>query len=305
MKHRNLTVSVFFLTAVTGLCAMRATVQNLGVIKDGINYQTLTEQIEIMRRVWTHAVSDKFAELLKEDQKNNKDESKDGAGEDEAADGSAPSAPRGQAIAPVVSSDNRFGTVWQSQVAAITGADGQYELNYSATSDTRGLYLPGHGVVYSTDIQVPLKATTPDEAGDNKGNSDAWDEARNSVRTNSDTAIYTLTGALNRRGAKAGNSVYVMDERYIDSAVDSILTSIAKYGSRIDQLPGAESITVAIRLNPGSRNVFFYSGIRSYTTTSGGDEDQVGRLVIEVPHAALGKDLDAAQLKSQCKITRY
>ncbi|GEM_PF-5135389 len=309
MKHRNLTISLIFLTTVTGLCAMRAVSRSSTTTQDGTDYKALTEQIEIMRRVWTRSVSDRFAELYKEDAKNSKDGSPGDGDSDVGVDATGGSAGNESARTPsgatASKSGNLLSTFWQTDVTAANIASGEYQVGFSATSDTRGLYLPGHGVVYSTDIQVPLKAAPTEEAEGENANPDAWEQARHDVRGTSDPTIYTLANAFARQTSGVASSGYVMDKRYIDAAVDSILGSIGRYGSRIEQLPGSESIAVAIRLVPRGQAVFYYAGARSYAHSPIGDDGEVGRFVIEVPHSVLGKDLSAAQLKSQCKITRY
>ena len=40
----------------------------------------------------------------------------------------------------------------------------------------------------------------------------------------------------------------------MDAAVDAVLTMLGKHGAKMDSLPGAETIIVAMRLNPDARS---------------------------------------------------
>jgi hypothetical protein len=181
-----------------------------------------------------------------------------------------------------------------------------YSNDFSATSDTRGLYIPGHGVIYSTDIQIPLKTK---EAGTQDGSNDegdAWDEASQTV-VNGNTIFYTSPVSLTTN--KKPKEKYVFDERYIDAAIDAVIRSVGRYGNRIDQLPSSESVTVAVRLVGSSNSLYNVVTYRSIVGWRNGNESEQGRLVIELPGSVLGTitadTTDLTKIRSQCRITRY
>lgn len=315
-------MALLVLTAGVTLAPLSAGAGSM--MQDGTDYALLTEQIEIMRRVWTREVNDRFAKMAADEQEASAGEDGESgmpgatgtaqSGGGAGAGASTPGALGTRSVAPSAGGGSGLfgegaggGSTWVSSEYAVAGTLGTVWRNgHFSTSDTRGLYLPGHGVVYSTELRVPYRVVSTEEAQSDEMKSDAWDAARQDVRGNGTDPFLARVYRTGDGSTKAQQ--FVVDEAYVDAAVDAIVKSVAKYGARIDQLPGNESITVAIEINAGgSSNPFVVTS--GFGTTNRRSSGHKQRLVIEIPRSALGSDADsesdASKVRREARITRF
>lgn len=109
------------------------------------------------------------------------------------------------------------------------------------TSHTRGFYAPGIGAWFSTELKVPFERVEKIEADE-----DLWEQARKQVHSGeSEEKVSKFAG---RR------TVYQLrlQQAAIDAAVETVLSTLKRYGQKLEDLPAHESIVVALQFVPGA-----------------------------------------------------
>ncbi len=119
----------------------------------------------------------------------------------------------------------------------------------SFTSHTRGFYADGVGVLFSTEVRVPVRQIQVEPQEDESGSDEVneWDEAAAEARgTNRIRGLVSGT----RSHDDAPKTSWVIDQSYVDDAIAGVTEKIARFGSNVSALPNTESFIVALRCEP-------------------------------------------------------
>ncbi|MEE8466887.1 MAG: hypothetical protein V3T22_00430, partial [Planctomycetota bacterium] len=147
---------------------------------------------------------------------------------------------------------------------------------------SRGFRVPGTGVIYTMDVQVPARAVAgvqveePEEGVDEAFGADEWEAAARDVR--GDTAkgsaevLLAARVTANRRslGFQASTAIWELDPDALDQVIEAVLGTLARHGTRIGDLRDDESITVALQVTARASSHPWRSSF-----AVGEDEDQL------------------------------
>lgn len=124
---------------------------------------------------------------------------------------------------------------------------GQFGVTHSAA-----FYVPGQGALVTLDLKLPVRAVTAEEALNpaEVDEPDVWEQARRAMRSGELEDARTLLHAARRTNRRAALPT-VIDPELEDQAMNIIGNVIARYGSKMDTLPDAEGIQVALRIFGG------------------------------------------------------
>ncbi len=112
-------------------------------------------------------------------------------------------------------------------------------------SHSRGFHLPGAGIFYSFDLELPLTLTAgPSSAGERGGIENDWERMRREVRsgTSGDRTLQLGFGQAQEEGR------WEIDRDAREQAIDAVLKTLAKHGRRLGELDPGDSITVALHI---------------------------------------------------------
>ncbi len=187
---------------------------------------------------------------------------------------------------------------------------------------SRGFRVPGNGVFYSFDLELPvaLEQEAASREGSTAAQDDDWERTRREVRggTSEDTrAVYQIYFDAALRAGSQGR--WGIDPKAREEAVDAVLRILAKHGSRLRGIAPGETIVVALFIE-GS------SGASPRLTRTGRAQEQTAKdgtsaltnllaqqappehLVIQVPFDALRGSTNGAgleELRRRASIDRY
>jgi hypothetical protein len=207
--------------------------------------ETLAEQIDIMKLVLTNALNTSYARLL-EQKTPPLDENDEEDPDDE------PDRRESRNEEPLLGDDV---TTYRSALFALEQAtDPSLTTVYrrtAFTSHTRGFYAQEIGVLFSGEVQTPVRPTVSAEPEDEP---DEWDAAADQVRGNT-TPLSIREQLISDEYALVRNAgvaeAWEIDSDFVDGAITSVLATIGKYGHKLEALPDNERIVVALRLSPG------------------------------------------------------
>ena len=193
------------------------------------------------------------------------------------------------------------------------------------TSHTRGFYAEGIGVVFSSEVQTPVSEVEGEAAAKAAREPDEWTEATDEVRGRAG-GVYgraTVYGVITGRITDTEDLVlWVIDPEFVEAAISSVLTMLAKHGLKIEALPGDEGIVVGLRLEPDVPLTSYsvgtggeYVGQLAYIWANRVQHDGARRaapmhLVIQISKRSLGRfgaedKVDVAALRREARITMY
>ena len=272
---------------------------------DSVDLGPLAEQIEIMRLVLVNSINKSFSSMHQERI-------------------TAARADRGTDAELVIDPSNPT-TLHVALVLRSMYARAAHE---TYTSQTRGFYADGTGIIFTSEVQTPVKVVDRNADGA-PPEPDEWDKAVNEVRRNrGDTKNWF--GAADALLAAQGKTeekkalVAVIDDEFVQTTIDAVLSVLGKHGIKIENLPSDDSIIVALRLTPDHRTTAWHDvdmidafgtplSLTSlynsrYVTTSLNAE--VHHLVITIPKSALnrtsgGNGVDLEALRRAATITQY
>lgn len=177
----------------------------------------MNEQIQIMRLVVANALNEALRDLYREEIAVSKTEQQGSTGVTTQLE---PRTEDGQAL-----------------IATLNQLSSSYSLGFGTqqfTSNTRGFYLPGYGVVINTEVAIPMQEC---DSGAKPGSRrSAWEVAKRELHGEQ-------APELNSDDV----TMWVLNSTFIDRATDVVLECVADYGLNIDQLSEGETIAVALK----------------------------------------------------------
>lgn len=156
----------------------------------------------------------------------------------------------------------------------------------TVVTHSRGFRVPGTGVIYTMDVQVPARAVAgvpveePEEGVDEAFGADEWEAAARDVR--GDTAkgsaevLLAARVTASRRiiGFPASTATWELDPDALDQVIEAVLGTLARHGTRIGNLRDDESITVALQVTASSSSYPWRTSLWPTSVAVGEDEDQ-------------------------------
>ena len=263
-----------------------------------VQMTALAQQIEIMRLVLAKSINRGFTELIAQ-----RRPPEDRAAAQEAA------VLAGEYVA----------------VLRVLGRAGHQKSRF--TSHTRGFYAEGIGVVFSSEVQTPVSEVEGEAAAKAAREPDEWSEATDEVRGRAGGAIGLVT--IYRDAVTTGQItdtdepvLWAIDPEFVEAAISSVLTMLAKHGLKIEALPGDEGIVVGLRLEPDVPLTSYsvgtggeYVGHLAYILANRVQHDGARRaapmhLVIQISKRSLERfgaedKVDVAALRREARITMY
>ena len=193
------------------------------------------------------------------------------------------------------------------------------------TSHTRGFYAEGIGVVFSSEVQTPVSEVEGEAAAKAAREPDEWSEATDEVRGRAGGVFgrATVYGVIAGRITDTEDLVlWAIDPEFVEAAISSVLTMLAKHGLKIEALPGDEGIVVGLRLEPDVPLTSYsvgtggeYVGHLAYILANRVQHDGARRaapmhLVIQISKRSLERfgaedEVDVAALRREARITMY
>ena len=313
------------------LCALALTIPTLAGAHtwqdadDKTTLATTAEQIEIMRLVFTNAINTRLTDLQREQL--------------EAAREANPLVTDNETAAGNVdeSSNAGIGSLQQADAAlsALTNADPYTSASYlyqnasmlKFTQNTRGFQAPGIGVIFSSEVSIPLNVIEAsidetDEAGTDLID-DAWEKARQSYQSrknDSGTDPVPLLNDIPLIGNLFSATEQVelqFDETYVEAIIDEVLDCFGSYASRFTELGDDDCLVIAMRLNSSdalalSRTGSYRAAAAAYynaLSSGAASEPKPQHLVIEISREDArqyrSNNLTLPALRERTKITRY
>jgi hypothetical protein len=149
------------------------------------------------------------------------------------------------------------------------------------TFDAQGYYVPKLGVLYTLDVDTPVREVDTREHEDQERTDDLWAEAEREVKTGTVLSVEMVK-----------QKAYELDPAAIDGVVEVILSTLMNHGWRVTPLSSSSSITVVARVSGvvhggGDSDPFRYSSVPRHV----GGELVVRPLdvVVQAPVASLFK----------------
>jgi len=192
------------------------------------NLNTLNDQIQIMRLVLANSLNKSLSHMFQQSQA------------DKAADEDSESQQDEESTIGVAGTYSHSRSNYTMLLKQQFGY--QYASSTQFTSYTRGFFVPGSGVVFTTALSVPVSEITANHE-DNHQNE--WELAKRE-----------LQGQASKNEDRRADSAWVIDPQYIDTAIDTALQSIFEFGLNIEGLRAEENIILAIRFEPSGYNWF-------------------------------------------------
>ena len=265
-------------------------------VDEPVQMTALAQQIDIMRLVLAKSINRGFTELIAQ-----RRPPEDRAAAQEAA---------------VLA--QRIGDY--TAALRVLGRAGHQKARF--TSHTRGFYAEGIGVVFSSEVQTPVSEVEGEAVAREAREPDEWSEATDEVRGRAGGAIGRATIYWDAVTTDTEDPVlWAIDPEFVEAAISSVLTMLAKHGLKIEALPGDEGIVVGLRLEPDVP-VTSYSvgtgepvGHLAYILANRVQHDGARRaapmhLVIQISKRSLerfgAEDMvDVAALRREARITMY
>lgn len=270
-------------------------------VDEPVQMTALAQQIDIMRLVLAKSINRGFTELIAQ-----RRPPEDRAAAQEAA---------------VLA--QRIGDY--TAALRVLGRAGHQKARF--TSHTRGFYAEGIGVVFSSEVQTPVSELEGEAAAKEAREPDEWSEATDEVRGRAGGAIGLVT--IYRDAVTTGQItdtdepvLWAIDPEFVEAAISSVLTMLAKHGLKIEALPGDEGIVVGLRLEPDVPLTSYsvgtggeYVGRLAYILANPLQHDGARRaapmhLVIQISKRSLERfgaedKVDVAALRREARITMY
>lgn len=260
---------------------------------DGFDYSSLVEDIEIMQRVLVKTLRDHFAPSL-------------------TLRSGVPVLSEIPAIGRLFEGDAakddstaaRAALLYQYQTATGNLAYTNRLTSYSSKVSIEGFYVPGTGVIYTLKLPAATKEVDPPTKPE-APKEDLWSKTEDEIRRSNIFTVYQGSGL---RGSKKPK-VHMVDEEKLAETVDLIVSTVAQYGSHIEQLSSGESIILAARLNSVSTGYTTGTAVNLFGLVSRGGRARSDRVIIRVPVTvmrdfAAGK-INKQQCRERCEVTRY
>lgn len=201
----------------------------------------LADQISIMRVLITKSINEgQFAERYAEAQEQAREQAREALAEKLKEQRAAETADENMLLAYKELAESRYSYGFMNGSSTFT-------------SHTRGFYASGVGVLFSTEVRVPLRQVEvePGDEPENAESSDEWAEAAVEARSG---GAYQRAIEAELRASRAASSGPVtrweINPTYIEDAIAGVTEKIASYGMRVTELPDDESFIVAIRFEP-------------------------------------------------------
>jgi len=119
-------------------------------------------------------------------------------------------------------------------------------------SRSRGFHLPGSGVLFTLDVEVPVVTSEPPAQPEKKTTSehdDDWDKVKREVRSGQEPGATSWAGVYTGRARQPEH--VELDPKAIDRIVEALLKTLARHAARIEGLTPQDSIIVALQLSGG------------------------------------------------------
>ena len=261
-----------------------ATAQDAG--SGSVDFDALSEDIEIMRRVLDKALKNHTKKLIAK------------AGEDDDEQGVSP-----DEVAVLDESGNTINTALALSYYKLALGNARLP-GYTIRTNIEGFLLPGTGVLYTLDVPAVLKEVDPPK-DDRESKDDLWNSVKEDLQE-------SKSNLWRSRGIKARKSMTV-DEEDLDQTIELLIDTILDYGSRIEQLSAGDSIILAGRLKyrqPAVSTSGITQGGYGVGTLWYGDTAQSRqRIIVKVPVSAVQAFKDGGISRKTCReraeITRY
>ncbi len=273
---------------ITGLIAALVLPIHAAVMQDstpaerGDEFESVTEDIEIMKRVLAKALDEHFAALSGTDRKSEQPDN---------AESPAESGSPVDRIADVLHRAYRAGNrgLWANSY-------------YTRALNIEGYYAPGVGVIFTLNLPVGIKYADLPEAKPDPAR-DEWDEIEDVVRN--PKSVSDLLVRANTRTKRP-----IVDRDDLDRSIEVLLNTIGRYGSRIERLQEkAEPIIIAARVNPVRWQVASAELKVAHNYLFAGGPATAHRLVIRISADAMrlykGGGLDGGKLRERAEVTFY
>lgn len=268
-------------------------------VDEPVQMTALAQQIDIMRLVLAKSINRGFTELI--------------------AQRRPPEDPVAAQEAEVLA--QRIGDY--TAALRILGRAGHQKARF--TSHTRGFYAEGIGVVFSSEVQTPVSEVEGEAVAREAREPDEWSEATDEVRGRAGVVFEqaTVYGVTTGRITDTEDLVlWAIDPEFVEAAISSVLTMLAKHGLKIEALPGDEGIVVGLRLEPDVPLTSYsvgtggeYVGRLAYILANPLQHDGARRaapmhLVIQISKRSLERfgaedKVDVAALRREARITMY
>jgi hypothetical protein len=285
MTTTTTTIAVL-LSGLIGVWAPPAAAQS-AVDTGEMDIKAAAEQIDIMRLVIARSINRRFAELVRERMPQ--------VGEAE------PDEPIGGG------ESSTYETHTLRALAAYNSAVGLLD-RQQFTSHTRGFFANGLGVIFTSEVQVPVARIEVDPSTEDT-EPDEWNEAMDEARGRSGEYFLQYHGG----GEDQEKETFIVDPEFVEAAVTTVLSMLGKHGSRMDQIPGGGEIVVALRLEPESTWLYTAADQTSPEEMTlarlfVGGKTTARHLVIRISKRTLDSarvPLDMRMLRREATITQY
>jgi len=298
MKHTK-KINVLCPSALCLVALVTAAPAAPQAVDEPVQMTALAQQIDIMRLVLAKSINRGFTELIAQRRPP----------EDRAA---------AQEAAVLAQRIGDYTTALR-----ILGRAGHQKARF--TSHTRGFYAEGIGVVFSSEVQTPVSELEGEAAAKEAREPDEWSEATDEVRGRAGVVFgqATVYGVTTGRITDTEDLVlWAIDPEFVEAAISSVLTMLAKHGLKIEALPGDEGIVVGLRLEPDVPLTSYsvgtggeYVGRLAYILANRVQHDGARRaapmhLVIQISKRSLERfgaedKVDVAALRREARITMY
>jgi hypothetical protein len=167
--------------------------------------------------------------------------------------------------------------------------------------NTRGLYVPGSGAVFSLEVTVPAHSVPIDR--EKEGEGDVWDQTEKELKQ----------GFSLDRMKKEKDRKWVIDEAAVDAVIERLVETAARHGRNIEHLADSDRITLIVTFKGGTalQKAAEYTGdaalaqAYSLVATANLSED----VIIQVPMSSLlasqRQGGDNSAVKRAARILRF
>ncbi len=248
-----------------------------------VDFDALSEDIEIMRRVLEKALKNHTKKLIAK------------SGEDDDEQVVSP-----EEVAVLDESGNTINTALALSYYKLALGNARLP-GYTIRTNIEGFLLPGTGVLYTLDVPAVLKEVDPPK-DDRESKDDLWNSVKEDLQE-------SKSNLWRSRGIKARKSMTV-DEEDLDQTIELLIDTILDYGSRIEQLSAGDSIILAGRLKY-RQPVVSTSGltVRPFRAWRGDTVQSGQRIIVKVPVSAVQAFKDGGISRKtgreRAEITRY
>lgn len=274
-------LTICIVTAQLSAGAARSAAQDK--TEGGVDLDAMAQDVKIMERVLDQALNKHFKKS-----------------EDEQAEERDAKAAAAEVEAELAREPNSAGLARTAELYNALAAVNTRLGSSRVRTNIEGFYVPGTGVIYTLDVPVFLKRD--EKSADHKpATVDLWSQAENELHEKATKNLWFGPRQVQRER-------YIVDEDGLNQTIDVLIDTVAKYGSRIGQLSGGESIILAARVKSrgtrqgaGSGDRFMLEYMQTTTTSR--------RVIVTVPVSVL-RDFSAGKMtpkecRDRAEVTQY